>query len=286
MSQKVLITGANGQLGRELTWILKSCGYSVYPFGHKQLDITNQQQTAAVAKDIRPHIVIHAAAYTNVDQAETDRDQAFAVNAYGTRNIAAASEDVRAKLVYISTDYVFNGLKEGPYHEFDNTSPLGVYGQSKLAGEAFVKDFHSKFFIIRTSWLFGRHGKNFVNTMLNLAKERKEVKVVNDQFGSPTYTVDLSLRLIDIIKTDQFGIYHISNTGACSWYEFAQAIFEESDRAVKVHPVSTADFMRPASRPKNSVFEHLSLRLGGFQEMRHWRLALKDFLEEKTDISR
>ncbi|MFC7394681.1 dTDP-4-dehydrorhamnose reductase [Scopulibacillus cellulosilyticus] len=280
MKAKILITGANGQLGQDLSYILKNRDFTVYPCDHTSLDITNQAQTASILNDIKPGIVIHAAAYTNVDQAESNLDQVFAVNAYGTRNVAVASERINAKLIFISTDYVFNGLKKEPYHEFDSPNPLSVYGQSKLAGETFVREFHSKFFIVRTSWLFGKYGSNFVKTMLNLGKEEKVINVVNDQLGSPTYTVDLANRISEIIETEKYGTYHISNTGSCSWYEFAKAIFKESGMDVKMHPVSTTSFPRPAPRPKNSVFEHRSLRLNGFHKMRHWRAALKDFLSE------
>ena len=211
--------------------------------------------------------------------AESEPDQPFLVNAYGTRNVAVASEAVGVKLVYVSTDYVFDGTANTPYHEFSPTNPMSVYGKSKLAGEQFVRDLHSKFFIVRTSWVFGKHGNNFVKTMLKLAQERDELKVVDDQVGSPTYTVDLARCILDLIQTEKYGIYHVSNSGHCSWYEFAKAIFEEAGVEVKVNPCTTKDFPRPAPRPAYSVLDHMALRLNGFKEMPNWRDSLKGYLK-------
>lgn len=280
MAKKVLVTGAKGQLGQDVVLNLTEAGYEVHGFGHAELDITNMDQVQQILNDIQPDVVVHSAAYTKVDQAESDQEAAYAVNAIGTRNIAVVSEDLGAKLVYISTDYVFNGEEERPYSEFDQASPLGVYGKSKYAGEVFVRDFHSKFFILRTSWVFGAHGGNFVKTMLKLAESHPELKVVNDQRGCPTYTVDLAAVIRDVIETTNYGTYHVSNSGECSWYEFAKTIFELSGKKVKVEPVTTAEFPRPAPRPKNSVFDHLMLRLNGFGELPNWQDALERFLNE------
>lgn len=203
------------------------------------------------------------------------------VNAIGTRNVAVASEKIQAKLVYISTDYVFDGKKGAPYTEFDSPNPLGVYGQSKLAGEEFVNNLSSHYFIIRTSWVFGKHGDNFVKTMLKLAKEREELFVVNDQLGSPTYTADLAVFIKELVETELYGIYHASNSGACSWYDFATAIFEEIGLHVKVSPCSTKDFPRPAPRPAYSVMDHMAIRLNHFQDFRDWREGLRAFLKDE-----
>lgn len=275
---KVVVTGAKGQLGTDVVQLLADEGIEVYGYGREGLDITNFDQVKQIITDVRPDVVIHAAAYTKVDLAESEPDQAFLINAYGTRNVAVASEAVGAKLVYISTDYVFDGKENKPYHEFSPTNPLSVYGKSKLAGEQFVRDFHSRFFIVRTSWVFGKHGNNFVKTMLKLAREREELMVVNDQIGCPTYTVDLANCILDLIHTEKYGIYHVSNSGHCTWYEFAKAIFEEAGIKVKVNPCATKDFPRPAPRPAYSVFDHMSLRLNNFKNMRNWRYALKDFI--------
>jgi dTDP-4-dehydrorhamnose reductase len=280
MSKKVLVTGAAGQLGQDVVNTLTEAGYEVHGFGHAELDITNMNQVEQVLGEVQPDIVVHSAAYTKVDQAESDQEAAFAVNAIGTRNIAVVSEALGAKLVYISTDYVFNGEAEVAYTEFDQPTPLGVYGKSKYAGEVFVHDFHSKFFILRTSWVFGAHGGNFVKTMLKLAGTQPELKVVNDQRGCPTYTVDLASFIRDVIETSNYGTYHVSNSGECSWYEFAKTIFELSGKTVKVTPVTTKEFPRPAPRPKNSVFDHMALRLNGFGELPSWRNALERFLTE------
>jgi dTDP-4-dehydrorhamnose reductase len=275
---KVIVTGAKGQLGTDLVHLLADKRYEVYGYGREELDITNYDQVKRVISEVSPDVVIHVAAYTKVDLAESEPDQAFLINAYGTRNIAVASEAEGAKLVYISTDYVFDGTATTPYNEFAPTNPLSVYGKSKLAGEQFVRDLHSKFFIVRTSWVYGKHGNNFVKTMLKLAQERDELSVVYDQIGCPTYTVDLSNCILKLIQTEKYGIYHVSNSGHCSWYEFAKAIFEEVGIEVKVHPCTTKDFPRLAPRPAYSVFEHMALRLNGFNEMRNWREALKKFI--------
>lgn len=225
---KVVVTGAKGQLGMDLVNLLASKRYDVYGYGRNELDVTNFHQVKQVISEVKPDVVIHAAAYTKVDQAESEPDQAFLINAYGTRNVAVASEEVGAKLVYISTDYVFDGKATIPYNEFAPTNPQSVYGKSKLAGEQFVRDLHSKFFIVRTSWVYGKHGNNFVKTMLNLSQERDELMVVHDQIGCPTYAVDLANYILELIRTEKYGVYHISNSGHCSWYEFAKAIFEET----------------------------------------------------------
>lgn len=277
--QKILVTGAKGQLGTEMVKLLKEMKYEVYGYGRAELDITDFQQVKNVIDHIRPNIVIHAAAYTKVDAAESEPDQAFLVNAYGTRNVTVASEHIGAKLVYISTDYVFDGTANVPYNEFAFTNPINVYGKSKLAGEQFVRDLHSKFFIIRTSWVYGKHGNNFVKTMLKLAQEQKQLFVVDDQIGCPTYAVDLVSCIFQLIQTEKYGVYHISNSGHCSWYEFAKAIFEEASVNIVVNPCKTKDYPRPARRPPYSVLDHMALRLNGFKELRHWREALKEFIK-------
>lgn len=276
--QKILVTGAKGQFGTEMVKLLKDMEYEVYGYGRTELDITDFQQVKSVIDHIHPNVVIHAAAYTKVDAAESEPDQAFFVNAYGTRNIAVASERIGAKFVYISTDYVFDGTANVPYNEFAFTNPISVYGKSKLAGEQFVRDLHSKFFIIRTSWVYGKHGNNFVKTMLKLAQEQRELFVVDDQIGCPTYAVDLTSCIFQLIQTEKYGVYHISNSGNCSWYEFAKAIFEQANVNIVVNPCKTKDYPRPARRPAYSVLDHMALRLNGFRELRHWREALKEFM--------
>jgi len=279
MSQKVLITGANGQLGKELVELFTEKGFEVYGFGRDKMDITNQAQVQEIISTLKPNIVLHSAAHTQVDLAESEPDQAFLINAYGTRNVAVAAETVGAKLVYVSTDYVFDGTNDEPYNEFSPTSPLGVYGKSKLAGEQFVRDLHSKFFIVRTSWVYGKYGANFVKTMLKLGEERKELSVVSDQIGCPTYTLDLANAILELVNSEKYGIYHISNSGSCSWYELAKEIFKEAKMEIKVIPCTTAEFPRPAARPAYSVLEHMSIELNQFSSIRSWREGLSAFIK-------
>ncbi|WP_339060915.1 dTDP-4-dehydrorhamnose reductase [Tepidibacillus marianensis] len=277
---KVLITGANGQLGKDMTNLLLEENYKVYAFSRQELDITNEIQVNTVMEEIKPDVVIHTAAYTKVDLAESEPDEAYRVNAFGTRNIAVASESVGAKLVYVSTDYVLNGEGNKPYTEYDEVDPINVYGKSKLAGEQMVRDFHTKFFIVRTSWVYGKHGNNFVKTMLNLAQNQDTISVVNDQIGCPTYTVDLAKTILGLIETSKYGIYHVSNSGSCSWFEFAQAIFNEANMKVNLLPVKSDQFPRPAKRPSYSVFNHMSLRTNDFTTPRNWKDGLASFLKE------
>ena len=281
---RVLVTGAKGQLGHDVVHLFENAGHLVLPCDRDSLDITDDAMCLERVQQFKPDAIIHCAAYTAVDQAETDVDAAYAVNAVGTRNMVLAAERVKAKFCYISTDYVFDGTAESPYQEYDNTNPLSVYGKSKRAGETLVQSLSSAFFIVRTSWVFGLHGQNFVKTMLKLGQEKPLLNVVNDQKGSPTYTVDLAAFLLELIQTEKYGIYHASNTWECTWFEFAQAIFEEASSvfgqgySVRVEPCTTEDFPRPAPRPRNSVMDHLSIRTNGFQDIRPWREALKAFL--------
>lgn len=283
---KVMVTGAAGQLGTDAVRIFREQGHEVLASDRAQLDITDQQQTLDAVTAFKPDAIVHCAAYTAVDAAETDVDGAYRVNAVGTRNLAVAAERVGSKLIYISTDYVFDGQSEQPYHEYDNTNPQSIYGKSKRAGEVHAQTLSSRYFIVRTSWVYGLHGNNFVKTMLKLGQEKPSLQVVHDQKGSPTYTVDLVQFLAELMLTEKYGIYHASGSGACTWYEFTQAIFEEARDIMgltiqaELHPCTTDQFPRPAHRPANSVMEHLSIRTNDFSDLRPWREALKDFLKE------
>ncbi|MCE5169392.1 dTDP-4-dehydrorhamnose reductase [Paenibacillus profundus] len=276
----ILVTGANGQLGADVVRLFSEKGHHVVGLGRVQLDITNAIMCNNVIDEIQPDAVIHCAAYTAVDNAETDQDNAYLVNAIGTRNIAVAAERIKAKMCYISTDYVFDGTSSSPYYEYDNTNPLTVYGKSKRAGEQLVQSLCSRWFIVRTSWVYGASGNNFVKTMLKIGEERDSLQVVNDQWGSPTYTCDLTLFLEELVMTEKYGIYHASNTGICTWYEFAQAIFEEAKMPVKVEPCTTEQFPRPAPRPRYSAMEPMAIRVNGLAPIRHWREALKDYMNQ------
>ncbi|MFZ5435628.1 MAG: dTDP-4-dehydrorhamnose reductase [Bacillota bacterium] len=275
---KVLITGAAGQLGADLVKVLGHGGCQVIPAGRADFDITDLEATVKFITGAQPDAVVHSAAFTDVDACESQREKAFAVNSLGARNVAVAARKVDAKLFYISTDYVFDGLKEGSYFEFDRPNPLNVYGRSKLWGEELVKEQLQKFFIIRTAWLYGRVGRNFVKTMLMLGREKWELQVVNDQRGTPTYTGDLALQIKELLPTELYGTYHCSSQGACTWYEFAVEIFRLAGLSVRVKPVTTEEFRRPAKRPKNSVLENFALNLEGLDIMPHWKESLEKFM--------
>jgi dTDP-4-dehydrorhamnose reductase len=276
---KVLVTGANGQLGKELVHLHTDKSIEVVGYGRDALDITDIASCRRILHEQRPDAVIHCAAYTAVDQAESERDEAYRINAAGTRNMAVAAEEIDAKFCYISTDYVFDGNGSEPYSEYDRTEPKSVYGKSKWAGEQLTQSLCSRYYIVRTSWVYGQYGNNFVKTMLKLGRERERLKVVHDQLGSPTYALDLAKFLLMLVQTDSYGIYHASNTGVCSWFEFAQAIFEEIKLVVTVEPCTTAEFPRPAPRPAYSVMDHGAIRYNGLELLRPWREALRHYLQ-------
>ena len=267
-------------LGMELAWITVP-HLKLIPLGRAELDIVNEQQCKKVLKELRPDAIIHCAAYTAVDQAESDPDEAYLINEAGARNIAEAAEAIGAKLFYVSTDYVFDGQAKRPYLPADMTNPMTVYGKSKLAGENAVRETLERHFIVRTSWLYGHHGGNFVDTMLRLADSGKPIRVVDDQFGSPTYCYDLAKLLLELVQSEAYGIYHATGAGSCSWYEFAKAIFEISEKQVDLSPCSTSDFPRPAPRPEYSVLDGSELETRGFHRLRHWREALRHYLHTR-----
>ncbi|MEK3887714.1 dTDP-4-dehydrorhamnose reductase [Bacillus sp. FSL K6-3431] len=281
---KVLITGATGQLGMELMELLQNeRKYEYFGMGKKSLDVTNFVSVKQVVNDIKPGVILHLAAYTHVDASEQNPDQAYLINAYGTRNVAVAAQEINAKLIYVSTDYVFNGTTHSAYHELDTISPVSIYGKSKAAGEDFVRNLHLRHFIVRTSWLYGKHGTNFVKKILNVSEEKEEIFVVSDQIGSPTYSLDLCHFLLNLMNTEKYGTYHFSNSGHCSWYEFAQTIIQFSGMTVKVIANKTDKLAYPAPRPTYSVFEHQAIRLNGFKKPRMWREALKDFMDDRIE---
>ena len=275
---KVLVTGINGQLGYDVIQELEKEGHQAHGTVRSDFDLTNQEDVRSYILKVKPDGIIHCAAYTNVDQAETDRDTAFKVNALGTKYLAQAANEIDAKMVYVSTDYVFDGSANKPYEVDHPTKPLGVYGETKLAGEEFLKSCLGQYFIVRTAWVYGVNGNNFVKTMLRLGKERGEVGVVHDQVGSPTYTVDLAKFLVELVETEKYGIYHASNSGICSWYEFAIEIFNQAGLSVKVNPLTTDQFPRPAARPKYSVLSKKKVEEQGFTLLRNWEDALSDYL--------
>lgn len=276
---KILITGSKGQLGIEIIRQLrKNSIYQVIGMDKEELNIVNLDDINETILSVKPDVVINCAAHTAVDLCETDIENAYKINAIGPRNLAIACEKVRAKFVQVSTDYVFNGNENQPYREDNETCPNSIYGKSKLMGEQFTKEFCSKYFIVRTAWLYGE-GNNFVRTMLKLAQNNKELNVVNDQFGSPTSTVDLAKAIIDLINTENYGTYHGTCEGQCSWYDFAKKIFEISNIDIKVNPVSSEEFKRPAPRPKYSVLDNFMFKLIELNSFRKWEDSLIEYLE-------
>lgn len=278
---KILITGAHGQLGKELERVL-SRNHCVVGLGKQALDITNRSEVEDVISQIRPNVIVHAAAYTAVDQCEVDQKRAFEVNGLGAGYVAQAAQHHNARIMYISSDYVFDGLNQQPYEEADELNPLSTYGLSKWLGEKLVLQ-HSRSTIIRTSWLYGHDGKNFVKTMIERAKNGVETKVVNDQIGSPTYVNDLAEAISQLLdKRD--GIYHVSNTGACSWHEFAAAIFEEMGADPEmVLPISTDQYPTLAVRPKYSVLRNSAIAQEQVRPLRHWKDALQEFIRKENN---
>ncbi len=273
---RILITGAAGQLGRALTNNLQGTDYLATDL--KEMDITSLARTKTVLGAYRPHAVIHCAAYTSVDAAEEDPAKAYAINAAGTQNVAAACHETGAKMIYVSTDYVFDGRKGSAYSETDRPNPLNAYGRTKLAGETLARRTLKRLFIARTSWLYG-DGANFVRTMLALGRGQKLLRVVDDQIGCPTYAVDVAKLLLHLATTDNYGIYHVANRGQTSWWGFARRIFEFAGLPqIEILPVTTAEFCRPAIRPACSVLGSVMLESVLGTEMRPWEEALREYL--------
>lgn len=277
---KVLVTGAKGQLGYDVVERLKELNIEHIGVDRDDFDLTNERQTKEYIVNYKPDVVIHCAAYTAVDKAEDEKEICYAVNVLGTKYVVEACKELNAKMVYISTDYVFDGEKEEPYEVDDKPNPINYYGYTKYQGEEEVKNNLKKYFIVRISWVFGRNGNNFVKTMLRLGQERKEIKVVSDQVGSPTYTYDLAILLCDMIKTDKYGIYHATNEGYCSWYEFACEIFKIAGMDVKVIPIKSEEYPTRARRPRNSMLNKENLRKEGLNYLRNWKIAVEEYLNE------
>ncbi|WP_333593714.1 dTDP-4-dehydrorhamnose reductase [Anaerospora hongkongensis] len=272
---KIAVTGANGQLGKEIA--RQGVKHELILTDYDTLDVTDYSAVTAFMKTVRPDAVIHCAAYTNVDGAEADYDGAFRINAVGTQNLAAGCLETAARLVYVSTDYVFDGQTRQPYREFDSVNPQNVYGLTKQHGEEIVRQLLGRHYIVRTAWLYGE-GSNFTRTMLNLAAKNSTLKVVNDQIGTPTSTVDLARAIYALLATDAYGTYHGTCQGQCSWYDFACEIFRQAGKQVKVLPVTTDEFPRPAKRPAYSVLDNYMLRMTIGDPMRNWQNALADYI--------
>lgn len=287
---KILITGSKGQLGNELQDIINK-GYAeigkvsdniknseVIALDVDKLDITKLDEVKRVLTDVKPDVVINCAAVTNVDGCESNEDFAFKVNSIGPRNLAIICEKIGAKLVQVSTDYVFSGVGEKPLTEYDLTAPYSVYGKTKLLGENYVREFSSKYFIVRTAWLYGYVGHNFVYTMRRLGKEKDSINVVNDQRGNPTHANDLAYHILKLIETEEYGVYHCTGKGECSWYDFAKTIIELSGEECKVNPCTSEEYKTPAKRPEYSSLDNMMLRNTVGDEMRDWKDAIKSFI--------
>lgn len=289
---KVLVTGANGQLGTDLCKVLRD--FELIPLTDKDIEISDMSSVKQAFSKYKPGIIINTAAYVRVDDCEDEKDKAFSVNALGARNVAVVAQELGARLVHLSTDYVFGGETEPrttPYTEFDTPVPLSIYGKSKLAGENLVRHFCLRHFIVRTSGLFGVAGSmgkggNFIETMLRLSKERPELRVVDDQVFSPTYTMDLARKIVQLMITDYYGIFHITNRGACSWYQFTTEILKLAGLKTPVVPITSDQYPQKARRPRYSVLDNSHLRLLGLDDMRPWPEALKDYLVARGHIGK
>lgn len=287
MSRKVIVTGARGQLGTDLVALL-SGSYEVVGVDIEEVDIRDDSRVSHLLQSARPDIVLHAAAFTDVDACESDRETATAVNVEGTYNIARSCRDIGARMIYYSTDYVFSGDKSSPYVESDPTDPRTVYGMTKLEGERKVSEVLTDFAVLRIAWLYGAHGKNFVKTMVRLgeqqlqARERGEqvqpLKVVDDQRGNPTCTVEVALQTAKIIESDLTGVLHCTAEGETSWYGFARNLFEQLHMDIRLRPCATREFPRPAPRPARSSLENHRLKESGQNIMREYKAALAAFL--------
>ena len=288
---KVLVTGASGQLGTDLCEVLRD--FELIPLTHKDIEINDMDSVKQAFNKYKPDIIVNTAAYVRVDDCEDEKEKAFKVNALGARNVAVVAQELGARLVHLSTDYVFGGEDESrttPYTEFDTPVPLSIYGKSKLAGENLVRHSCLRHFIVRASGLFGVAGSsgkggNFIETMLRLARERDELKVVNDQVFSPTYTRDLAQKIAQLMATEYYGIFHITSKGACSWYEFTTETLKLAGITTPVVPITSDQYAQKARRPRYSVLDNYHLRLLGMDDMRPWREALKDYLVARGHIT-
>lgn len=286
---RLLVVGSNGQLGTDMVRVLWGAGHEVGGVDLPDIDITDRDSTN-MAMGTRPavDVIVNCAAYTDVDACEENRDAAFAVNAGGVECLALAARAIDASMVHISTDYVFDGTGKVPYTESDRTNPQTVYGESKLEGEERLSRVLEKHYILRPAWLYGMHGNNFVKTMRKLSvrkvRDGQSLPVVSDQFGTPTYTIDVCKQVAALLPTGEYGLYHCTNQGECSWYDFARHIAMSDGTDVKVVPCSTEEFPRPAPRPHYSVLENSRLQTLGIDVMRHWKEAYDAFLEESAEM--
>ena len=276
---KIMVTGISGQLGYDVLNELKKRKISCIGVDRTSFDITNSKAVEDWIYSYAPDAIIHCSAYTAVDKAEIEPQLCKLVNENGTQNIASCCKKISAKMIYISSDYVFDGNKLGCYEVDDAVNPQNIYGLSKLGGENAVKNTLEQYFIVRTSWAFGINGNNFVKTILNLAKKNTELNIVCDQIGSPTYTYDLAKLLCDMVNTEKYGVYHATNSGNCSWAEFAEEILKDAGIPIKINYLTTKQYPTRAKRPKNSCLSKRKLIDNGFSQLRDWHEALADYIK-------
>jgi len=274
---KVIILGSKGQLGSEFVDFLKD-KVNLFSFSHKELDILNLKVLIEKFSEIKPDIVINCAAYINVDKAEDEKDLTYLTNVIGARNSSYASYKVNSKIIFFSTDYIFDGTKISPYTELDEPNPLSIYGKTKLLGEINTKLYNPNHLILRISWLYGLKGINFIKKIIDLSKANETIKVVNDQIGTPTYTFDVVKQTYELIKKDYVGLFHSSNEGFTTWYKFSIKIVEKLNLNVKIVPIKTEELKLKAKRPKYSVLENYNLKLENLNIMRDWNEAIEDFI--------
>lgn len=280
----ILVTGSTGQLGSDVVKELLKRGYSTLSPNRSEFNLCSEDNIRNYILNSNCEAIVHCAAYTQVDKAEDEKDLCIKINATATKHIAKCAKILDIPMIYISTDYVFDGTKDGKYTENDETNPINIYGESKLAGEKYVQEILDKYYIVRTSWVFNINGKNFIETMLRLSKANNQLSIVNDQIGSPTYTKDLSRLLVDMIETNKYGLYHATNEGYCSWYEFADTIFKLANINIDIKAINSNEYASRAKRPLNSKLSKDKLIEFGFKPLPHWEDALKDYLIRRRDL--
>ena len=280
----ILVTGSTGQLGSDVVKELLKRGYSTLSPNRSELNLCSEDNIRNYILNSNCEAIVHCAAYTQVDKAEDEKDLCIKINATATKHIAKCAKILDIPMIYISTDYVFDGTKDGKYTENDETNPINIYGESTLAGEKYVQEILDKYYIVRTSWVFNINGKNFIETMLRLSKVNNQLSIVNDQIGSPTYTKDLSRLLVDMLETSKYGLYHATNEGYCSWYEFANTIFKLANINIDIKAINSNEYASRAKRPLNSKLSKDKLIEYGFKPLPHWEDALKDYLIRRGDL--
>lgn len=280
----ILVTGSTGQLGSDVVKELLKRGYSNLSPNRSEFNLCSEDSIRNYILNSNCEAIVHCAAYTQVEKAEDEKDLCIKINTTATKHIVKCAKILDIPMIYISTDYVFDGTKDGEYTENDETNPINIYGESKLAGEKYVQEILDKYYIVRTSWVFNINGKNFIETMLRLSKANNQLSIVNDQIGSPTYTKDLSRLLVDMLETSKYGLYHATNEGYCSWYEFANTIFKLANINIDIKAINSNEYASRAKRPLNSKLSKDKLIEYGFKPLPHWEDALKDYLIRRRDL--